>query len=865
MNFHPNRIVTRLFTRLFSMVAFALASAAFAFGDDSGAKNFNVPAGPAEQTLKQFSAQSGAQLAYAADQVKGIRTNAIAGKFHPLDALIKMLDGTSLVAVEDQPGAFAVRRGDDPPAAPTTSGPSAPHPAAATGPAGNEVVTLSEFDVKAAGDTYIASEDLSGSRLAGKIVEEPFDIQSVTKQFILDFDLTGGGGDEALSFVAGYSHMSQPMYQGGFANVGTIGGFKSTTAATSQGVFWDGISHNGYVPDVSMIDGVELIKGPESTLYGDAQPGGMINYIMKRPSTTPEYGVSATMGTYDYFRFELDASGPVFSDKLYYLAAVTSTRREANQNYSYYWNKTAYLRTLYKPFSKTSVIVSFEDLQTVAPKGTVPVPEVVEGATISSSNPFSGKNGVAEFYNSAQFPFYNAEGPMDHTVRNFIGLDVQWQQQISENWSFQVTGDRYTKTLMGNFWTSADYYAVTGRYGETLPETEEETIQLAAFMSDVIGKVQTGPIKHTIQFGFNTSEQNYREDVYEANSAGAALIPNTELYESPVTPDWTPFNYALITPGVDQLGPDGKYVSRLLRYIDTPSEFASERMFLWNDRLILMGNVAHDVVYENITDLAALQHGVLDTDGNTYAIGGNFKVLGNDSLVLFGNKSTGFDSEAGIDLGTDSIEKPEKAQGYEAGFKSALLNEKLDFTLAWFQNVKDNINISNPAYLNPGAGIPEYLGSGTDYVHGVTMDASSHLTDNISLVADFAYMPSKLVAAPNTPANVGLPLVDVPKRSFGFAARYQFRDGWPKGLSVGVSTNYQSSIIESYATSSAYQFVETPTLFWNAFVNYSWKTGRLQHRAGLNFKNIFNRYYLDYSGSPYPGATIYFTYALKFL
>jgi len=254
---------------------------------------------------------------------------------------------------------------------------------------------------------------------------------------------------------------------------------------------------------------------------------------------------------------------------------------------------------------------------------------------------------------------------------------------------------------------------------------------------------------------------------------------------------------------------------------------------------------------------------VLDTDGNTYAFGGNFKVFNNDNLVVFANKSTGFDADAGIDQGTNTVQQPERSKGYEAGFKAALPGSKLDFTLDWFENTKYNVSIANPAYLNPGAGIPQYLGSGTDFIHGVMLDASSHVSDAISVVWDVAYMPSSLISAPSTPANVGRTLLDVPVWEYGVAARYQFLNGWLKGAAVGVSTNYQSSILESYATATSYQFVEQSTVLWNAFVHYAWKTGRIQHQVGVNLKNIFNRYYLDYAGAPMPQATINVTYSIR--
>ena len=75
---------------------------------------FDVPAGDAGDTLKQFSEQCGCSLIVATDLTAGVRTQPVQGKFTPLEALSLMLRGTGLAADEDsKSGAFTVRRRKD--------------------------------------------------------------------------------------------------------------------------------------------------------------------------------------------------------------------------------------------------------------------------------------------------------------------------------------------------------------------------------------------------------------------------------------------------------------------------------------------------------------------------------------------------------------------------------------------------------------------------------------------------------------------------------------------------------------------------------------------------------------------------------
>src|SRR3954470_7253232 len=89
-----------------TFVPHALAAAATA-----AERNFSLPAGDAALTLKQFAAQSGEQIVYLVDNVRGEKTNAVSGKLTARAALDRMASGTALVASQDQTtGALVVGR-----------------------------------------------------------------------------------------------------------------------------------------------------------------------------------------------------------------------------------------------------------------------------------------------------------------------------------------------------------------------------------------------------------------------------------------------------------------------------------------------------------------------------------------------------------------------------------------------------------------------------------------------------------------------------------------------------------------------------------------------------------------------------------
>ncbi|MBE7538146.1 MAG: hypothetical protein HS122_07015 [Opitutaceae bacterium] len=82
---------------------------------DSATRAFDVPAGDAHITLKQFAQQARLELLYSAREIEGTRTNPIKGDFTPREALNRMLNGTKLIATPGRNrGAVAVTRAPDP-------------------------------------------------------------------------------------------------------------------------------------------------------------------------------------------------------------------------------------------------------------------------------------------------------------------------------------------------------------------------------------------------------------------------------------------------------------------------------------------------------------------------------------------------------------------------------------------------------------------------------------------------------------------------------------------------------------------------------------------------------------------------------
>ena len=79
--------------------------------------------------------------------------------------------------------------------------------------------------------------------------------------------------------------------------------------------------------DDMLIDQVEILLGPQGTLYGRNAVGGLINTISKRPNTDKLSGeVRAVFGNYGYTKFEGTLTGPI-TDKLSFRLSLVDTNQ----------------------------------------------------------------------------------------------------------------------------------------------------------------------------------------------------------------------------------------------------------------------------------------------------------------------------------------------------------------------------------------------------------------------------------------------------------------------------------------------------------------------------------------------------------
>jgi|GEM_PF-1200725 len=295
---------------------------------DAAARHFSLPAGPAEQTLRDFSGQAGRGVVFVTEVVRDVRTNPVEGELPPATALRRLLAGTALVAEEDTgTGAFAVRRAP----AEVDLAPAPRAGQAGAVPAGGrpgEVIELSPFQVDASRDTgYAARSTLAGTRFNTALRDVAAPLTVLTPEFLAD--IGAHTMIEAISFTVSGERDPSPFDSSSNA----------PASARIRGIFIRANSQDFFNTNFPLddynLEQISVNRGANSLLFGVGSPGGLITGVTKRAHFRHAGAVSLEAGSHDSFRSSLDYNRVLIPERLAvrfaWLHRDTHTSREPTE------------------------------------------------------------------------------------------------------------------------------------------------------------------------------------------------------------------------------------------------------------------------------------------------------------------------------------------------------------------------------------------------------------------------------------------------------------------------------------------------------------------------------------------------------
>ncbi|NJM98364.1 MAG: TonB-dependent siderophore receptor [Phormidesmis sp. RL_2_1] len=167
-----------------------------------------------------------------------------------------------------------------------------------------QIVVTGEQD-----EGYNPSDATTATRTETPLRDIPQSIQVVPQQVIEDQGITRIG--DALRNVSGVTPQRD---RSNASDRFSIRGFD--TSRILRNGFRTGVGlgdATGVSPNT--IERVEILKGPASVLYGQVEPGGVVNYVTKRPLDVPFYNFQLRAGSFGLIEPAIDIAGPLTEDR----------------------------------------------------------------------------------------------------------------------------------------------------------------------------------------------------------------------------------------------------------------------------------------------------------------------------------------------------------------------------------------------------------------------------------------------------------------------------------------------------------------------------------------------------------------------
>ncbi len=317
------------------------------------AEQFNIPAGDLKTALDVYARQTGTQLLVSTDAVKGVHTRGVQGDMGADAALSRLLSGTGFKSINTAPGAIGL----------VPSG------------ASSEIMGDTSMQLAQATPVSKASVEtvtVTSSKLGGADVQSiPIAITAMSQEQ-LTATQTAGGPDLVKQVPnLTFSKTNFTGYNIQIRGIGTQAISVTTDPAVAVSFNDTPFLRNHFFEqeffDVSQ---VEVLRGPQGTLYGRNATAGVVNVVSAKPTDHWEAQASVDVGNYNNRRLEGMINVPIARDMLDLRVAGEWTKRDGYSFNEETGNQTdgrnlwsSRVSLLFHPISDLTATVVWEHFQ----------------------------------------------------------------------------------------------------------------------------------------------------------------------------------------------------------------------------------------------------------------------------------------------------------------------------------------------------------------------------------------------------------------------------------------------------------------------------------------------------------------------
>lgn len=827
---HPEPTKKRMSDRERRRPLLMLSLAALAVEASAGEAaryTFDLPSQPLSASLNSVALTSGAKLVYADTTVKDRRAASLQGSYTVNEALNRLLAANGLHAEPVGGAVFAVKD-----AAPVPS--NALPKVTVTGKAETAVDDPYNPD-------YTRPDASTATKTDTPLMETPASIEIVPRQVIQDQKSTRI--KDALENVSGV----RPQPSLGTGTNFIIRGFQNGFRIYRNGLgLINGFGGLQSEVDTANVESIEVLKGPASILYGRIEPGGLINITTKAPLTAPYYALEQRFGSYDFYRTEWDATGPILGDRsLLYRFSGAYQSNNSFRDFGFNDRVLVNPTLTWRPTDATELTINVEGLDHefkadygIPAIGKRPAPIPISRSLDDPNTPRAHDSHV--YLNTGLVHRFND----DWTVRN----------------RFLAIYEENDSTFVNPVPAFGDALQADNRTLNRNIFSQEASTEAYVTNLDLIGKFEFWQTRHEVLLGYDYTRSFSRYGNFgDYNSPNPALA--IDIF-NPAPSYGIPrslFESTLATAAGD---PNNLSEAKL----EWNGVYFQDQITLW-DRLHILGGGRYDWVekgrgYGPTYDAAekAIAPTIRKDEQFSPRVGILYQPW--DVLSIYGNWSNSFGANNGVNA-AGQAQPPEIGEQFEVGVKADLFDQRLNATLAFYHLTKQNL-------LTPDLSTPQLLDSiaiGEARSQGIELDLTGRVTESLNLIASYAYTDARV-----THDNSGLQgnrLSNIPEHAGSLWLKYDLVDFAPlDGLSLGIGT----FLAGQREGDPANTFQLPGYVRLDAFAAYRFQVGKSRLTAQLNIRNLLDKRYYestdpDSNVAPrlgiYPGAPLSFVGSLR--
>ncbi|WP_350644361.1 TonB-dependent siderophore receptor [Pseudoalteromonas sp. G24-MNA-CIBAN-0072] len=495
--------------------------------------------------------------------------------------------------------------------------------------------------------------------------------------------------------------------------------------------------------DTAIYDRVEIVRGANGMMTGAGNPSATVNMVLKKPTYTTQVHASASYGSWNNKRVDIDVSTPI-NDEHAVRAVFTKQDKESYLD-RYETDKTiAYLAYEGKLTDDTLLNINYVNQQKDADSplwGALPL-YYTDGSPTNYDESTSTAADWSYWDNSAERIYVTLEQNLSATWVAKARYAHIKNEQNSELFYVYGTPDKDTGLGLTGYASRYDY------------KDTQDLFDLYAS-----GKFELFSLEHDLSFGISQANMDFNDQsLYDYSTGnGFPAMPDLATWDG-IAPEATL---------VDK--PDGSdvqntqrsaYVSTRIKLADPLSILAGVRYTDWETK-----GTAYSVVQTRDDSE------VIPYIGTVYDF--------TESLSAYASYTETFVPQKELDINAEQL-APVIGKSAEVGLKAQLLGEQVFVTLAYFDAKQDGLAVALPNSLPSDTRYYAADGINSD---GFEIELSGRLTDDLSASISFSNLSID-----------GDELVKdyTPENQLKMAATYQvpFIDG----LTLGANYRWQDSI-----------------------------------------------------------------------